>query len=219
VPIDAVIFDCDGLLVDTETAWTHAERVFYGRRGVEFSLAHKHELVGTAGAIARATMERHLGLEPGALDGAIDEMHELVLDQIARGAPAMPGAHELVGELRAAGTPVGVASNSPHLLLDPSLEGAGFDGLFGAVVSADDVPAGKPAPDVYLDACRRLGADPERSVALEDSPTGAAAARAAGLLVVGVPSLPGVELAAASLIVSSLRAPEVRDSVGLRLAA
>ncbi len=217
--VDAVIFDCDGLLVDTETAWTRAERVFYGRRGVEFTLAHKRELVGTAGAAARTTMERHLGLAPGAGAGLEPEMRELVLAEIARGAPPMPGAAELVAELRAAGTPIGLASNSPHALLGPSLRGAGFAGRFDAVVSADDVPAGKPAPDVYLEACRRLDADPARSVALEDSPTGVAAARAAGLLVVGIPSLDGVELAAASVIARSLLTPQVRDAVGLRLAA
>jgi beta-phosphoglucomutase-like phosphatase (HAD superfamily) len=91
--------------------------------------------------------------------------------------------------------------------------------VFGAVVSAQDVPSGKPAPDVYLEACRRLGADPERSIALEDSPTGVAAARAAGMFVIGIPSLPGIDLAAASLVADALHAAEVRDVLGLRLAA
>jgi HAD superfamily hydrolase (TIGR01509 family) len=219
VHIDAVIFDCDGLLVDTETAWTRAERILYARRGVEFTPDHKRELLGTSGAIAAATVERHLSLPAGHGPALEEEMRALALTEIELGAPPMPGAPELIADLRAAGRPIGLASNSPHALLEPSLRGAGFGDTFDAVVSSDDVPQGKPAPDVYLEACRRLGADPSRSVALEDSPTGVAAARAAGLFVIGVPSLEGIELTAASLVADSLHAPEVRDAVGLRLAA
>lgn len=219
MPVDAVIFDCDGLLVETESAWTRAERALYSRWGVAFTLDHKRELVGKAGPLAEATLVRHLGADPALGPALMEELTALALAEIRRGAPPMPGAPELVDGLRAMGTPVGVASNSPHVLVRASLEGSGFTGTFGAVVSAEDVAAGKPEPDVYLEACRRLGAEPERSVALEDSPTGVAAAAAAGMLVIGVPSLPGVELAAATLIASSLRAPEVREAVGLRLAA
>ncbi len=219
VPIDAVIFDCDGLLVDTESAWTRAERILYARRGVEFTLDHKRELLGTAGPVAQATVERHLGLRPGEGAAMEDEMRALVLAELALGTPPMPGAGELVAALRTHGTPIGLASNSPHHLLRPSLHGAGFADAFAAVVSAQDVPAGKPAPDVYLEACRRLGADPARSVALEDSPTGAAAARAAGMFVIGVPSLPDLEMPAAEIVVTSLHAVEIHEAVGLRLAA
>ena len=218
VPIDAVIFDCDGLLVDTESAWTRAERILYARRGVEFTLDHKRELLGTAGPVAQATVERHLGLRPGEGAAMEDEMRALVLAELPLGTPPMPGAGELVSALRAHGMPIGLASNSPHRLLRPSLHGAGFADAFAAVVSAQDVPAGKPAPDVYLEACRRLGADPVRSVALEDSPTGAAAARAAGMFVIGVPSLPDLEMPA-ELVVTSLHAVEIHEAVGLRLAA
>ena len=112
-----------------------------------------------------------------------------------------------------------MASNSPHALVDASLRSAGLTGAFGAVVSAQDVDHGKPAPDVYLEACRRLDADPAGSVAFEDSPTGVAAARAAGLHVIGVPSLAGVELPAAHAVASSLRTSSVYAAVGLRLAA
>jgi HAD superfamily hydrolase (TIGR01509 family) len=219
VAIDAVIFDCDGLLVDTETAWTRAERVLYGRRGVTFTLDHKRELLGTSGPVAQAIVERHLGLEPGSGVTLQQEMHELALLEIERAAPPMPGAAELVAELTSAGVPIGLASNSPHSLLRPSLRSAGFDAAFGAVVSAQDVALGKPAPDVYVEACRRLGADPERSIALEDSPTGIGAARAAGMFVIGIPSLPGIELTEASLVAAALHAAEVRSALGLKLAA
>lgn len=215
----AVIFDCDGLLVDSETAWTRAERIVYGRHGVEFTDAHKRELVGTAGAVAQATVERHLGLQPGEAAGFAEELHELARIEIDRHAPAMPGAAELVGRLRDAGTPIGLASNSTPELIRAALHGAGLGDAFETIVSAWEVPHGKPAPDVYLEACRRLGADPARCVALEDSPTGTAAAAAAGMFVVGVPSIAGIELPAASLVAPALHAPEVHDAVGLRLAA
>jgi HAD superfamily hydrolase (TIGR01509 family) len=219
VAFDAVIFDCDGLLVDTESAWTRAERVLYARRGVEFTLEHKQELIGTAAAVAQATVERHLGLAPGSGVTLQDEMHELAQVEIERAAPPMPGAVDLVADLRAQGVALGVASNSPPELLGRSLRAAGFRTEFGAVVSAHDVAAAKPAPDVYLEACRRLGADPARSVALEDSPTGVAAARAAGMFVIGIPSLEGIELPDASLVAHALHTAEVRDALGLRLAA
>lgn len=215
----AVIFDCDGLLVDSETAWTRAERIIYARHGIAFTDDHKRELIGTAGAVAQATVERHLGLEPGGGAHLAVEMYDLALVEIERHAPAMPGATELVARLRADGIPVGLASNSTPALIGGALRGAGLEDAFDAVVSAVEVPRGKPAPDVYLEACRRLDADPARAVALEDSPTGTAAARAAGMFVIGVPSMEGVELPAASLVADALHAPEVHDAVGLRLAA
>lgn len=214
-----MIFDCDGLLVDSETAWSRAEATLYARHGVTFTLEHKHELLGTSGPVAMATLERHLGLEPGGGVALLGELNVLALEEVEREAPALPGAVALVAALREARVPIGVASNSPHLLIGPSLRSAGLHDAFDTVVSAQDVAHGKPAPDVYREACRRLGADPADSVALEDSPTGVEAARAAGLHVIGVPSLEGIELDGAHTIVTSLRAPAVYAAVGLRLAA
>jgi HAD superfamily hydrolase (TIGR01509 family) len=218
VTLAAVIFDCDGLLVDSETAWTRAERVLYARRGVEFTEDHKRELVGTAGPIARAIFERHIG---GTVDGEAleNELRLLVVEEIGRSAPAMPGALALVDALATAGVPLGVASNSPRNLVDLSLRVSGLEGRFGAIVVAEDVPKSKPAPDVYLAAARALGAEPSASVALEDSPTGVAAAHAAAMFVIGVPSMHGVDLSLADLVAPSLAAPEVADALGLRLAA
>src|SRR3954468_12348610 len=117
----AVVFDCDGLLLDTESAWTRAEVILYERHGHEFTLDHKRELLGTSGPVAQAIVERHLGLEPGSGVTLQQEMHELALLEIERAAPPMPGAAELVAELTSAGVPIGLASNSPHSLLRPSL--------------------------------------------------------------------------------------------------
>ena len=214
----AVVFDCDGLLLDTESAWTRAEVVLYERHGHEFTLDHKRELLGTSGPAAEVTIERHLEM-PGAGPALLDELGELIFVEIGRSAPPQPGAVELLRALRAEGVPVGVASNSAGPLVELALRVAELEGAFDTVVTADRVAHPKPAPDVYHAACDELGADPASAVALEDSPTGVAAARAAGMYVVGVPSLEGVSLAEAHLRAPSLDAPEVWGAAGLRMAA
>ena len=217
-PPAAVVFDCDGLLLDTESAWTRAEDVLYARRGVAFTLEHKQDLIGTSGPAARATFERHLGL-PGQGDELMAELDELVTAEVRRAAPPQPGAVELVAALRRRGTPIGLASNSPARLVELALEVSGMAGRFDSVLTADQVAHPKPAPDIYLESCRRLGAAPENAVALEDSPTGVAAALAAGLFVIGVPSLEGVALESAHRRAPSLASAAVWDALGLRLAA
>ena len=203
-PPDAVIFDNDGLLLDTESVWTRAEHDLFERRGLEFTPAHKRELVGTSAEIAGGILERRLG-EPGRAAELIEELNELVVAELEHGVEAMVGARDLLHGLERRGTPIGLVSNSPLAFVRRSLEIVGFVGHFDVVLSAHEVAAPKPAPDPYLEACRRLGVDAGPAViALEDSPTGVAAARAAGLTVIGVPSLDGIELAEAHEIADSL---------------
>jgi HAD superfamily hydrolase (TIGR01509 family) len=210
---DAVVFDNDGLLLETEACWTRAEQALFGRRGRTFTLDHKRELLGTAAEIAAAKLERMLDA-PGEGPAILVELHELVLEEVARGTEPRPGARALVDALRGR-VPLGLASNSPRPFVERALATAGFDGAFAVVLSADEVPRPKPAPDLYVEACARLHAEPGRAVALEDSPTGVAAARAAGMIVVGVPSLPGVALDGADVVAGSLADPAVRAAVGL----
>lgn len=201
---DAVVFDNDGLLLDTESVWTRAEQDLFERRGIEFTAAHKRELVGTSAGIAGGILERRLA-EPGRAVELIGELNELVVAELEHGVEAMVGARELLHELNERGTPIGLVSNSPLAFVRRSLEIVGFSDRFDVVLSAHEVAAPKPAPDPYLEACRRLGVEAGPSViALEDSPTGVAAARAAGLTVIGVPSLEGIELAEADEIAESL---------------
>lgn len=201
---DAVIFDNDGLLLDTESVWTRAEQDLFERRGLEFTPAHKRELVGTSAEIAGGILERRLG-EPGRAAQLIDELNELVVAELEHGVEAMIGARDLLHSLKRRGTPLGLVSNSPLVFVRRSLEIAGFQDRFDVILSAHEVAAPKPAPDPYLEACRRLGVEPgPEVVALEDSPTGVAAARAAGLTVIGVPSLDGIELEEAHEIAGSL---------------
>lgn len=202
---DAVVFDNDGLLLDTESVWTRAEEDLFARRGLEFTPADKHELVGTSAEIAGGILERRLG-ESGRADALIEELNALVVAELEHGVETMIGARELLERLRERGTPIGLVSNSPLRFVRRSIEIVGFEGLFDVVLSAHEVAAPKPAPDPYLEACRRLGVDPGPSVvALEDSPTGVAAARAAGLTVIGIPSIEGIALEEAHHLAESLR--------------
>ncbi len=200
----AVVFDNDGLLLDTESVWTRAERDLFERRGLEFTPADKRELVGTSAEIAGGILERRLG-EEGSAEDLIEELNELVVAELEHGVESMVGARDLLVDLRQRGTPLGLVSNSPLRFVLRSLEIVGFEDRFDAVISGHDVAAPKPAPDPYLEACRQLGveAGPE-VVALEDSPTGVAAARAAGLTVIGIPSIDGVALSEAHHIAESL---------------
>jgi HAD superfamily hydrolase (TIGR01509 family) len=201
---DAVVFDNDGLLLDTESVWTRAEEDLFERRGIEFTAEHKRELVGTSAEIAGGILERRLG-EPGRAAELIEELNELVVAELEHGVEAMVGARELLHQLKERGTPIGLVSNSPLVFVQRSLEIVGFEDHFDVVLSAHEVAAPKPAPDPYLEACRRLGVEAGPAVvALEDSPTGVAAARAAGLTVIGVPSLAGMELGEAHEIAESL---------------
>jgi HAD superfamily hydrolase (TIGR01509 family) len=201
---DAVVFDNDGLLLDTESVWTRAEEDIYERRGLEFTAAQKREMIGTSEAVAGELLERGLG-ESGRAAELIDELNGLVVAELEHGVEAMVGARDLLERLKAQGTPIGLVSNSPLRFVLRSLEIVGFESIFDVVISAHEVAAPKPAPDPYLEACRRLGVEPGPGViALEDSPTGVAAARAAGLTVIGVPSVDGVELLEAHHIAASL---------------
>jgi HAD superfamily hydrolase (TIGR01509 family) len=201
---DAVLFDNDGLLLDTESVWTRAEEDLFEAHGVVFTAEHKRELVGTSADIAGGLLESWLD-RPGQLGALIEELNVMVVAELEHGVEAMVGARDLLESLKAQGTPIGLVSNSPLAFVVRSLELVGFEDIFDAVVSGHDVAAPKPAPDPYLEGCRRLGVEPGPSViALEDSPTGVTAARAAGLTVIGVPSLDGVELAEAHHIAANL---------------
>jgi HAD superfamily hydrolase (TIGR01509 family) len=202
---EAVIFDNDGLLLDTESVWTRAEQDLFERRGREFTAANKLELVGSSAAIAGGILERRLD-EPGRAEELMEELNELVVAELERGVEAMVGARELLATLGERGTPIALVSNSPMAFVRRSLEIVGLEDSFDLVLSAHEVAAPKPAPDPYLEACRRLGIEPGPSVfALEDSPSGVAAAVAAGLTVIGIPSVEGVALDEAHHLAESLR--------------
>jgi HAD superfamily hydrolase (TIGR01509 family) len=212
----AVVFDNDGLLLDTEEAWTRAEQTLFARQGREFTVEDKRTLIGSSRVTAAVKLEAILG-QAGRGEALMDELIELVMEEALAGVEPRPGAVELLARLGAAGVPMAVASNSERAFLERTLRSAGMleGGPFQTTVSAEDVSAPKPAPDIYLEACLRLGAPPDECAALEDSPIGVRAADAAGLFVIGVPYLPGTELPGADLLAERLDDEAVLSALGV----
>jgi HAD superfamily hydrolase (TIGR01509 family) len=198
----AVVFDSDGLLVDTEPCWTVAETELFARRGLGFGREQKALVIGKSLPAAAELLTEVFG-EPGGADAIARELLLLVEEVIGRSATAMDGAAELVATV-AKSVPVAVASNSPRGLLDAALGRAGLADAIPVSVAADEVSAAKPAPDVYLAACAMLGQPPDQCLAFEDSMTGLRSAQAAGLRTVGVPTLDRDDFPA-DLVVPSLR--------------
>lgn len=209
--IQAVVFDCDGLLLDTEELWMRGEAALVERYGVEYTPEVRARLFGMSAKNLVPELEALLD-RPGEGEALVEELVAHCWVEISREATPRPGALDLVRALRRREErlPIGIASNSPRGLVEEALATAGLEGAFDAVIGYDDVRDPKPAPDPYLLCCERLGAAPHRSVALEDSPTGVASAQAAGLYVLGVPSVPEIPLNA-DLLAESLEDPYVLE--------
>jgi beta-phosphoglucomutase-like phosphatase (HAD superfamily) len=146
----AVVFDMDGLLLDTETLWHAAEVELFARHGGEFTWEDKMAVIGTSYAFTADYFADRLGLPRERGAELVSEMIELMHALVRRSVDARPGAVELVDGLRELGTPLGLASNSPRFLVDDALRTAGLADAFDAIVTSDDVEHAKPAPDIYL---------------------------------------------------------------------
>lgn len=197
----AVVFDCDGLLVDSEPCWTVAETELFARHGLQFGPEYKALLIGKSLPAAAQVMANTFG-EPDNAAEIEAELLSLVMEVVSNTAEAMPGAVDLVQRVGGA-VPIAVASNSPRRLLNTTLERAGLSGIFAIGIAGDEVDAPKPAPEMYTVACQRLGIEPDRVLAFEDSLTGVMSAQAAGVRVVGVPTLRDQTLPA-DVVVTSL---------------
>lgn len=212
--LDAVLFDMDGLLVETESTWYDAEQAVMARLGGRWSPEHQRALLGKElGFSARYMIDlAGVDLSPDVVVGWLRADMERRLRSAP--VPEMPGARALLAALHRAGVPTALVSASPRVQVDAVLDSVGRE-LFATTVASDEVPRTKPHPDPYLRAAQQLGADPAYCVVLEDSPTGVAAGEAAGCAVVGVPGV--VELAAAPgrLVVSSLLELGLADLVAL----
>ncbi|HEU4943430.1 MAG TPA: HAD family phosphatase [Gaiellaceae bacterium] len=183
---DAVVFDLDGLLLDTEQVWDEEREALTRERGGRWHDRAQADMMGMSSTEWSRYMHDELGLpEPP------DELNRLVVERMEEryraGLPLIDGAVEAVRRI-AARWPLGLASSSNRPLIDLALNEMGVDGLFRATVSSEEVERGKPAPDVYLEAARRLGVPPERIVAIEDSANGIRSARAAGMRVIAIPN-------------------------------
>ena len=201
----AVVFDMDGLLLDTETLWHEAEVELFRRHGGEFTWDDKMAVIGTSYDFTSRYFADRLGLPRERGAELVREMIEVMHGLVRRSVDARPGAVELVERLRALdGVGLGLASNSPRFLVDDALRTAGLSDVFDTIVTSDDVEHAKPAPDIYLLACERLGVKPGDALALEDSASGIAAAKAAGLTVIGVPQFAETDASAADRVIDSL---------------
>jgi HAD superfamily hydrolase (TIGR01509 family) len=185
--IEAVIFDLDGVIVDSEIWWDEARREFAAQRGRSWSEADRAAVMGANSRQWSATMRERLGLdEPDT--GIERAIVEAVVERYRReGAPKIAGAVEAVRRI-ALTWPTAVASSAHREVIDAALESTGLTDVFRVVVSSDEVERGKPEPDVYLEAARRLGVEPARCLVVEDSLNGVKAAKAAGMTCVLVPN-------------------------------
>ena len=199
----AVVFDMDGLLLDTEVLWQRAEGRLFARHGDEFTFEDKLTVMGTSAAFTGEFYARRLDLPAEDAPQLIRELTELMLEELQADVDARPGAIELVERLKGR-IPLGLATNSPRFLVDAALKSAGFTDAFDAVVSSDDVEHHKPAPDLYLLICERLGVSPQETLALEDTASGIAAAKAAGLTCIAVPQFAETDVSAADRVIDSL---------------
>lgn len=184
----AVIFDFDGIILDSETPEFEAHRRIFDRCGASLTPEQWCDQIGVwIDGQAERWFERLRGMS-GAPDTfeAFEAEKRRLFQELVSSEP-MRGIVPLVDALSSRAVPVGVASTSPSRWVVPSLERLALRDRFGAVVTADDVARRKPAPDVYLEAARRLGADPTQSVAIEDSGPGIKAAKAAGMKAIAIP--------------------------------
>jgi HAD superfamily hydrolase (TIGR01509 family) len=196
VSLQAVLWDMDGLLVDTEPLWTVAERELARHLGGVFTPEMKAAIVGTRLDVAVPLFLQHLDLAvtPEAVQDSATWLLARMVELFARPLPLQPGVGELLAAVAAAGVPQALVSSSYRVLVDAVL-GHGT-GPFVTTLAGDEVVRGKPHPEPYLTAAARMGVDPAGCVVLEDSPAGVASGEAAGCAVVAVPSVARVTFAA-----------------------
>jgi HAD superfamily hydrolase (TIGR01509 family) len=200
-----VVFDLDGVLVDSEQVWDGVREELAHERGGNWHPGAQRDMMGMSSKEWSVYMHDRIGLveSPEEINRIVVER---MLERYHAGPPWIPGALDAVHRI-AAEFMLGLASSSNRELIDAVLDAGGIAGLFRATVSSEEVERGKPAPDVYLEAARRLGADPADCVAVEDSHNGIRSAKAAGMECIAIPNAhfpPGDAVEEADLVLGSI---------------
>jgi HAD superfamily hydrolase (TIGR01509 family) len=183
--IEAVVFDMDGVLIDSEPVWERVRRTFVAEHGGRWPDDAQDRLMGMSTAEWSAYLSEDFGLRLSPSRVAEGVVAAMAAEYQAH-LPLLPGAVDVVRALSAR-WPLAVASSAPKSLIEAVLDASGLRQAFTAAVSSEEVPRGKPAPDVYLEAAKRLGIPPASCAAIEDSSNGLRSAAAAGLTVIAVP--------------------------------
>ena len=206
MPIEAVIYDMDGVLVDSEVYWDKSRVEFARDRGQVWTDEFQRLAMGRSTVGWATVMQEKLALDE-PIEAIIAEMKARVIAHYEERMPARPGALESVAHLKRHFR-VGLASGSPTEIIKAVLRITGLDQIFEVMIYGDEVPRGKPAPDIYLEALKQLGAAPNRSLGIEDSANGLRALKAAGMFAVAAPSpdypLPDDVLALADAHITTL---------------
>jgi len=184
--IEAVIFDLDGILIDSEHVWDEVRQQLAEERGGRWNEHASRDMMGMSSIEWSRYMRDVVGLEEEPEEISAEVVRRLE-ERYRTQIPLIPGAEQAVERL-AARWPLALASSSNRELIDLALTESGLGGFFRASVSSEEVARGKPAPDVFLEAARRLDADPTRCAAIEDSENGILAAKAAGMRTIAIPN-------------------------------
>ena len=204
--IEAVIFDLDGVILETEQVWDEVREGLVRERGGRWSERAQADMMGMSSTEWSAYMHDVVGLAESPEEISAEVVRRMLARYEAR-LPLVDGAVEAVRRV-AARWPLGLASSSNRELIDRALDVSGLAELFAATVSSEEVARGKPAPDVYLEAARRLGIEPSSGGAVEDSASGIRSAHDAGLFVVAIPNRvfppPAEALALAAAVLDSI---------------
>jgi HAD superfamily hydrolase (TIGR01509 family) len=184
--IDAVVFDMDGVIVDSEQVWDDVRRTYTREVGGTFPEEATRAMMGMSSPEWSRYMAETLGI-PRTPEQINADIVARMLERYGKEPPLIQGAADAVRRIGAR-WPLAIASSSNAELIDMVLRAAGLHSLFQVTVSSEEVAHGKPAPDVYLEAAARLGVDPRRCTAIEDSQAGIRSAKAAGMWVVAIPN-------------------------------